>query len=163
MSCRPCLPGATASWGIWRFFLRRESTYIFPSADHQRGKDGETTTVPLATTPSMEYPPPQFAGSACSDYPQAWIGAGINILCPVPGCRPHTILVCPLLYLQPPSSVVIAPTGARCNICISWNKAACIFPSNCSMCATCQLLHKGRDCPQTPDSSVIKKQHSTGQ
>ena len=59
-------------------------------------------------------------------------------------------------YLQPPSMGSTTPTyttGARRNICMSWNKGVCIFPANCLyryVCVTCQQLHKARDCPERP-------------
>lgn len=78
----------------------------------------------------------------------------------------HTRSQCAMLYLQPPLSGASTPTsviGPRRNICVSWNKGACVFPSNCSyrhVCATCLLQHKAKDCPRTPDSSVYKRQQS---
>ena len=78
----------------------------------------------------------------------------------------HTRSQCALGYLQPPSMGTTSPasttiTGAKRNICMSWNKGACIFPANCSyrhVCATCQQLHKAKDCPQTPETSPYKLQ-----
>ena len=75
----------------------------------------------------------------------------------------HIRSQCALLYLQPPPSGTAPPdpvTGAKRNICISWNKGACIFPSSCSyrhVCANCQLQHKAKDCPRTPESSIYKR------
>ena len=71
----------------------------------------------------------------------------------------HTRAQCALTYLQPPprgatTSVNSANRRKLPNICMSWNKGACIFPGNCSyrhVCSTCQLQHRARDCPNTPD------------
>lgn len=57
--------------------------------------------------------------------------------------------VCRCLQLTPPPP----PPSTWCrqesalNICISWNKGTCIFPSECTylhVCATCQLAHKAQ-------------------
>ena len=45
------------------------------------------------------------------------------------------------------------------NICVSWNKGQCIYPGTCNyrhVCATCHLLHKAKDCPDTPEGSEYK-------
>ena len=107
-------------------------------------------------TPPMEYPPPG------GNYPWARMGAG-STFCTL--CRgvDHIRSQCALLYLQPPPSGTAPPApvaGAKRNICMSWNKGACIFPSSCSyrhICATCQLQHKAKDCPRTPESSIYKR------
>ena len=52
------------------------------------------------------------------------------------------------------------------NICISWNKGACIFPGQCTYrhtCATCHRNHRAKDCQQTPNSSVYKLRTGTPQ
>ena len=85
----------------------------------------------------------------------------------------HSRAQCALACLQPvstgtpadprPSSIRRRPETAL-NICISWNRGACIFPGQCSyrhMCATCQLSHKAKDCPQTPDGSAYKLRPGT--
>ena len=44
-------------------------------------------------------------------------------------------------------------------ICVSWNKGACVYPGTCTykhVCATCQLWHRARDCPDTPEGSPYK-------
>ena len=75
----------------------------------------------------------------------------------------HVRSQCALLYLQPTPSGTTAPTsaaGTRRNICMSWNKGACVFPSSCTyrhVCATCLQQHKAKDCPRTPDSSIYKR------
>ena len=74
----------------------------------------------------------------------------------------HIRSQCALLYLQPPPTGTTPPdpvAGTKQSICMSWNKGACIFPASCSyrhICATCQLQHKAKDCPHTPDSSIYK-------
>ena len=77
----------------------------------------------------------------------------------------HTHAQCALLCLQQPNaqpSTTSATSGRRKsdNICTSWNRGACISPGNCTyrhVCATCQLLHRARDCSMTPDSSTYKQ------
>ena len=80
----------------------------------------------------------------------------------------HSRAQCALACLQPvnmgpPADPRLSSTRRRpetaLNICISWNRGACIFPGQCSyrhVCATCQLPHKAKDCPQTPDGSAYK-------
>ena len=72
----------------------------------------------------------------------------------------HTRAQCALTYLQPPSRAVttsVYSTNRRKppNICMSWNKGACIFPGNCfyrHICSNCQLQHRAKDCPSAPDT-----------
>ena len=45
------------------------------------------------------------------------------------------------------------------HICVSWNKGTCRRPASCTyrhICATCQLVHKARDCADTPANSEYK-------
>ena len=81
----------------------------------------------------------------------------------------HTRSQCALLYLQPPASRATAITSVTTprrrldNICMSWNRGACIFPNNCSyrhVCATCQLPHKAKDCTRTSEGSTFKQQRA---
>ena len=76
----------------------------------------------------------------------------------------HTRTQCALLCLHPPTArapTTTSPVSRRRsdNICMSWNRGACIFPGNCTyrhVCATCQLAHKARDCPRTPDNPTYR-------
>ena len=45
-------------------------------------------------------------------------------------------------------------------VCISWNQGQCLFPGACSyrhVCASCQALHRARDCPLTPPESGFRR------
>lgn len=72
---------------------------------------------------------------------------------------------CVLLCLSPPPtrSPIPSTAGTRRradNICMSWNRRACIFPGNCTywhVCATCQLAHKIKDFPRIPENSTFKR------
>ena len=75
----------------------------------------------------------------------------------------HSRRDCALAYLHssctrpPPRSPYLQNL-----ICVPWNKGNCIVPGESSfrhVCATCQLLHKARDCPQTIDTSQYKQLH----
>ena len=49
------------------------------------------------------------------------------------------------------------------HICVNWNKGACRRPL-CTfrhICATCQLVHRARDCPDTPKDSEYKQVPAT--
>ena len=49
---------------------------------------------------------------------------------------------------------------ATSHICTSWNSGTRSFPGNCTyrhVCATCQLLHRAKDCPDTPNESPYKR------
>lgn len=88
----------------------------------------------------------------------------------------HTRAQCALQCLNPPmprSASTFTPAARRRsdNICLSWNRGACTYPGYCTyrhVCATCQLTHKARDCPRTPNTSSFKQargplQHSATQ
>ena len=69
----------------------------------------------------------------------------------------HARSDCALSYLHP-----YMRTNQRnpYRICTSWNKGNCVYPGSCSfrhVCATCQLLHKARDCLKTPEISMYKQ------
>ncbi len=66
---------------------------------------------------------------------------------------------------QPPSSST-QPAGtrppkrpeSRLHICINWNKGVC-RRDPCTyrhICASCQMMHRARDCPDTPADSEYK-------
>ena len=68
-----------------------------------------------------------------------------------------------------PSSQI--PVGSRpprrletlLHICVNWNKGICKRPA-CTfhhICATCQLSHRARDCPDTPADSEYKLSAAT--
>ncbi len=82
----------------------------------------------------------------------------------------HTRAQCALSCLQQPATETTAaprttqqqlpirrrPESAP-RICISWNKGSCLFHGRCTyrhVCATCQALHRARDCTQTPHTSM---------
>ena len=72
----------------------------------------------------------------------------------------HTRSQCALQCLNPPAarSPTAAPSARR--ICMSWNRGQCVFPGSCTyrhVCMTCQQMHKARDCPRTPESSIYKQ------
>ena len=74
----------------------------------------------------------------------------------------HTRSQCALQCLNPPATrpPITAPSSPRRNICMSWNRGMCIFPGICTyrhVCINCQLAHKARDCPRTPESSIYKQ------
>ena len=78
----------------------------------------------------------------------------------------HTRANCALLCLQSPTQRTTAASTRRRsdNVCLSWNRGACIFPGICAyrhVCATCQLPQRAKDCPKTPDSSSFKQQRGT--
>ena len=61
---------------------------------------------------------------------------------------------------QAGTATTSSSAGSRRNICLSWNKGTCVFPSSCTyrhLCATCLQQHKARDCPRTPDNSIYKR------
>ena len=76
----------------------------------------------------------------------------------------HTRAQCALLCVHPPTTQTPTTTSPvprrRSDICMSWNRGACIFPEIVHIyrpvCATCQLAHKARNCPRTPDNSTYK-------
>ena len=77
--------------------------------------------------------------------------------------------------LEPPATTTGPPRNVSrgssvqrrppANVCISWNKGACVFPGECfyrHVCATCQSpAHKARDCSRTSDTSVYKLLRNT--
>lgn len=109
-----------------------------------------------------------------------------GLYCTICNQTDHLAQQCALSFFQPPLSSqgplpngLVATTGHgrqkprstnqslyhrefALNICISWNKGRCAFPSNCMyrhICASCQAKHKARDCPVT--SASIYKQSAT--
>ena len=69
----------------------------------------------------------------------------------------HARSDCALSYLHPYTRT---PQRNPYRICTSWNRGNCVYPGSCSfrhVCATCQLLHKARDCPKTPETSMYKQ------
>ena len=87
----------------------------------------------------------------------------------------HTRAQCALSCLEPPATTTGPPKNVSrgssvqrrppANVCISWNKGACVFPGECfyrHVCATCQsTAHKARDCSRTSDTSVYKLLRNT--
>ena len=101
---------------------------------------------------------PSLQASMILGHPSRQGPTGQRLLCTL--CRgvDHTRADCALAYLHPPGPR--APQRYSHRICISWNKGNCVFPGKCTFrhaCAICQLPHRARDCPQTPDSSVYKQ------
>ena len=77
----------------------------------------------------------------------------------------HTRTQCALAYLFPQTTrgaYQSRPAIRRSdNICISWNRGACAFPSGCvykHICATCRQSHRAKDCPATPATSFFRRQ-----
>ena len=61
-------------------------------------------------------------------------------------------------FRRRPPPVVRPETAMR--ICSSWNMGMCVYPRSCNfrhVCATCQLPHRARDCPDTPDDSPYRR------
>lgn len=86
----------------------------------------------------------------------------------------HTRAHCALFCLEPPAVTTSAATRTmtrssfsqrRYNVCISWNRGACVFPGQCTfrhVCATCQSAnHKAKDCAKTPETSSYKVRPNT--
>lgn len=93
-----------------------------------------------------------------------------GIFCTICREADHNANQCALAPLQqqlrPPFLGNQAPVSQRpprrpeslLHICVAWNKGVCRHPS-CNyrhVCATCQLSHKARDCPDTPATSEYK-------
>ena len=76
----------------------------------------------------------------------------------------HIRANCALLCLQSPTQTTASIRRRSDNVCISWNRGACIFPGICAyrhVCATCQLPHRAKDCLKTPESSSLEQQRGT--
>ena len=77
----------------------------------------------------------------------------------------HTRTQCALAYLFPQTTRGAYQSRPAIrhsdNICISWNRGACAFPSGCvykHICATCRQSHRAKDCPATPATSFYRRQ-----
>ena len=100
--------------------------------------------------------------------------SGTGSFCTLCTGSDHTPSQCALQSLQQPTSLPqpseagpVRPCQSRSArrpeslqyICVSWNKGACVCPGTCTykhICATCQLQHRARDCPDTPEGSPHK-------
>ena len=87
------------------------------------------------------------------------LSRGTAVFCTL--CREvdHTRAQCALLCLTPQPVLPPQQHPTRC-ICTSWNRGTCIFFGNCTyrhVCITCQQMHKARDCPRIPETSIYKQ------
>jgi len=53
-----------------------------------------------------------------------------------------------------------SPSSHQARICTSWNMGSCNYPGTCTyrhICCSCQLSHRAKDCPDTPEDSFFKR------
>ena len=87
----------------------------------------------------------------------------------------HVASQCALQWLQNPSTTLSIPvtpfsrrqqrtvrslSAQQVRICTSWNMGSCTNPGTCTyrhICRTCQLSHRAKDCPDTPEDSIFRR------
>ena len=100
--------------------------------------------------------------------------SGTGSFCTLCTGSDHTPNQCALVSLQqptpPPQPSGAGPVRPRQSrparrpeslqyICVSWNKGSCVYPGTLTykhICATCQLRHRAKDCPDTPEGPPYK-------